>query len=165
MRNTNRTIQIFVIAAVLLAALGIGVCIKQFRMQDTGTDSEFGLTMPDELRRLNHRNLSSEERAKLRKQREQMLEKMENLTEEEKKKFRAQMRKRFNVEGQRDKPMFFELSEQEKERLRLRWQEPNEQREALKFMRRPVSETEQQGEQLQQPAEQQESEESETTVE
>lgn len=161
MRNTNRTIKVLVIAAVLLAALGIGVCIKQFRMQDTGTDGESGLTIPDELHRLNHHNLSSEERAELREQREQMLEKMANLTEEEKEKFRAQMREKFDVRGQRNRPMFSELPEQERERLRRRWQEPNEQREAIKFMRRQ----EQQEEQLQQPTEEEDSEESEMTVE
>jgi hypothetical protein len=151
MKQSGTTvIFVLVCVGVLVAAFAIGICIRGIRFggaENEPTTATVPEKSPSELERerIQAKRMpgggidrggdpSPEERAKLVEQREGMRERFENMTEEEKEKFRTQMRERFGGrrrDGGRD--MGSELSEEDRtkmreevEQLRAKWEEMSE---------------------------------------
>ena len=155
MKKSGKTILfVLVCIGVLVAAFGIGTWIKEIRFSGAENESETAAVpekSPGELesrlaqaRRMpgsggmdRGGDLSPEERAGLVEQRSGMREQFENMSDEEREKFRAQMRDRF---GGRQRDMGPQLSEEdgtkmreEIEALRAGWEEMSEEeREAAR---------------------------------
>jgi hypothetical protein len=130
MKKSGTTI-IFVIVCiiVLVAAYGIGLCIKKARFSGAKKESTVAAKpekSPGEIesRRAQVRQMpgngemdksSPEERAALVEQREGMRQRFENMTDEEREAFRAQMRERF---GGRRRDSGLQLSEEDRAKMR-----------------------------------------------
>ncbi|OHB83344.1 MAG: hypothetical protein A2Z38_09965 [Planctomycetes bacterium RBG_19FT_COMBO_48_8] len=133
---------------MLVAAFAIGICIRERRFSGVKNESQTAKApekSPGELGRDPARarrmpgsggmdtgsDLSPEARAALVEQRSGMREQFENMSDEEREKFRAQMRERFS--GRR-RDMGPQLSEEDRtkmreeiEELRARWEEMSEE--------------------------------------
>ncbi len=128
MRQLNIVFLVIVVAVVLLAALGIGFFIRKIRLASE-TDQGYsrnvrdgvGTPLLDRGDRMAGPHLSDEEIAELREQREEIIEKMANLSEEEKEKFRAQIRERFRIRWLRDRSRSRKISQNEVAKLKERW--------------------------------------------
>ena len=159
MKQSGTTIVfVLVCVGVLVAAFAIGICIKKIRF---GAENE-SITAnapekstgelarnPAQARRMpgpggmgRGGELSPEQRTELVEQRAGMRERFENMTDEEKEKFRAQMRERF---GGRRRDMAPQLSEEDRakmikefEELRAKSEEMSE--EEREEARRKISE-------------------------
>ncbi len=141
MKFTNRVVSLIVIAAVLLAAGGVGLLIRRARIGNSqaGPEAVAGVDdassqSPMSPDRLDGRRTAGtpEERAKLKEQRAEILKKMESLTEEEKEQFRARVSARYSSRpaGRRG---YENLSPEQREEAVRRWQNMSEQeREALR---------------------------------
>jgi len=106
MKSSNTIVTVVVIAAVLIAAYGVGLLIQQARMGNspspTATDSNTAKSGQDPARpgpEGGQAKDSPEARAKIKEDHAKMIEKMEKATDEEKAKFREQIRER--VSGRR----------------------------------------------------------------
>lgn len=144
MKFSNKAVSLVVIAAVLLAAGGVGLLIRQARTGNSragaqpvagGEDTSSPPPLP--LQGLDRRGTADtpEDRAKLKEQRAQILKKLESLTEEEKEQFRARVSARYSSRpaGRRG---FQNLSPEQREEMARRWQDMSEQeREALRKQR------------------------------
>jgi hypothetical protein len=134
MKKSGTTIVfVIVCVGVLVAAFAIGICIRKIRF---GAENESITTAPgksaielarerEQARRVQGTGeiskageLSPEQRAELVQQRAGMRERFENMTEEEKEKFKAQMRERFG--GRRRGSMGPQLQLSEEDRAKLR---------------------------------------------
>jgi hypothetical protein len=148
MKKTGTTI-IFVIVCigVLVAAYGIGLCIKKIRLGETKNESVTAANpeksageieneqtqagqMPGVRGMDRERELSVEERTALVEQRAGLRERFEDMTDEEREEFRAQMRERF---GGRRRDSGPQLSEEDRAKmreeisaLRARWDQMTE---------------------------------------
>ena len=142
MKQSGTTIVfVLVCVGVLVAAFAIGICIRKVRFSETGNESVTA-TAPEkspielERERVQARrmpgsggmdrggDLSPEERTALVEQRAGMRERFENMTEEEREKFTAQMRDRFG--GRRrdmGREMGPELSEEDRTKMREEMEE------------------------------------------
>jgi hypothetical protein len=110
MKSSNTIVTVVVIAAVLIAAYGVGLLIHQARMGDSSSPAT---TDANSLQRGQEAAKSApapgsgqtkdspEIRAQVKESHAEMLEKMESATEEEKAKFKEQVRQR--VSGRRAK--------------------------------------------------------------
>ncbi len=160
MKHSGTTlIYVIVWASVLFASYVIGICIKEVRFNrarvasQSVTEAQVSseVQKPGEtdplLRELakrrpvpapegvtRERNLSPEDRAGLEEGRRGMRERLENMSEEEREQFRAQMRERFAGRRQEGGGMLQNLSEEERarfreemEELRGRWEEMSEE--------------------------------------
>jgi hypothetical protein len=135
MKQISTVTSVIVAVVVLLAALGVGLCIKEIRFKRAGVapgGDEVQSPMHGPGGRDRKPASSPEERAELKKQRSAMLERSENMSEEEKEKFRANMRERFS--GRRREGGFQRLSEEDRakmreemEKLRANWDEMSEE--------------------------------------
>ncbi len=105
MRRASAIVSVIVVVLVLLGALGVGLVIKHFRSAG-GADGEPAAN-PEKLvgeqpirpgYGANSRSSGSTEqqRAQIQQQRGDMLLKWENMSDEEREKFRDQMRRRFS---------------------------------------------------------------------
>jgi len=129
-------------AAVLLTALGVGFYIREARQKseagdETGAESggkqSGGSLIPGGVGRENLRNLSEQERARIVEERKKIAQRQANMSEEEKEKFRQQVRERFNVRRGGASERLPALSEEERARLREKWANMSEQeREQLR---------------------------------
>jgi hypothetical protein len=138
MKQSGKTIVfVLVCVGVLVAAFAIGICIRKMRFGGAGNES-VTTTAPEkspielERERVQARrmpdsggmnrggDLSPEDRATLVEQRAGMRERYENMSEEEKEKFRSQMRERF---GGRRREMGSELSEEDRAKMRVEMEE------------------------------------------
>lgn len=149
MKRSGTTIAfILVCIVVLVAAYGIGLCIRQIRLGSARNESVVAAKPETPAAGLESRqaqagqmpgagaadrggNLSAEQRTALTEQRAGMRERFENMTDEEREAFRAQMRERFS--GRR-RDMGSQLSEQDRAKmreeldaLRARWDQMSEQ--------------------------------------
>lgn len=150
MKQSGTTI-VFVIVCigVLVAAFAIGLCIREVRLSGAKNESATAVKSEKsagglESRQMQakqmtgapgmdrDRDLSPEERAALVERRAGMRERFENMTEEEREQFRAQMRERFG-DRRRDMGPQLQLSEEERakmrkeiEALRERWDQMSE---------------------------------------
>jgi len=144
--GTTRTFVIVCIV-VLITSLGIGLCIREIRFSGVKSKSAAASKPENSAAELKSRqaqamrtsgiegidkggDLSPEQKTVLAEQRAGMRERFENMTEEEKDAFRAQMRERF---GGRRREMGPQLSEEDRAKmreeidaLRARWDEMSE---------------------------------------
>ncbi len=144
MKQFNTIVSVVVAAAVLAAAWGIGVCIRQARFERAGIASSASADptirprpdgpMPGPGGPGRSAGLSAEERARLREQRARTIEEMGDMSEEERQQFRAQVRSRFDAGRQGGGRGFGELSEEERARrreqfesMRAGWENMSEQ--------------------------------------
>ena len=135
MKRSYRIAAVIIIA-VLLAALSIGLVIRQVRLHYARAAAEQNRRLASEKllpggRRVRQRT-TEEDRAKIKQEREQAIKKYASMSEQEKEKLYAQMRNdmqtRFDM-GSRPTT----LSEEERAKLVERWQNmTEEEREALK---------------------------------
>jgi len=154
MKQANTIVSVIVAVVVLLAAFGVGLCIKEIRFRRAGAKSEGpeiqtprlanaletdrpparpmpgpGGAGPERGAFQGQRGLSEDERAAMR-------ERFENMSPEEKEQFTAQMRERFGGRrrGGGGGDMFQNLSEEQRaqfreemEDLRARWEQMSEE--------------------------------------
>ncbi len=129
MKQSGTTIVfVLICVGVLVAAFAIGMCIRKIRLGNESVTTTASEKSPSELardraqaRRMSGSRgsnrdgeLSTEERAELVQQRAEMRERFENMTDEEREAFRAQMRERFG--GRRPPPL--QLSDEERAKMR-----------------------------------------------
>jgi hypothetical protein len=136
MKRSQTIVLIAVGAAVLITAVGIGFYIKEARRNKQG-GSEAGANVggehsvqsmiPPTVGREKFYNLSEEERAKIVEERKKATERWATMSDEEKQKFREQLRERFDISRQGDRGAGLTLSEEEKTKLRERWANMTEQ--------------------------------------
>jgi uncharacterized membrane protein len=128
MKQLNTVILVIFVAVVLLAALGIGFYIRNNKLASE-TDRVYSRNLRDSMGTplldrgdpIAGKNLSDEEIAELREQRKKIIEKMANLSEEEKEKFRAQIREGFRTRWLRDRSKSRKISPDEAAKLKGRW--------------------------------------------
>jgi hypothetical protein len=140
MKQPNTRTLAIVVVVVLLAALGAALCIRATRSGSAETDSGSTTAQrPTTRRPLNGPGgrdaasaLSPEERTALVEERAKMMERFENMSEEEKEKFRAEVRKKFAAK--RQESAVRNISEEERARLeaerikmRERWENMSEE--------------------------------------
>lgn len=160
MKKASILTSLVIAVVVLLASLGIGLCIREIRFRQAGVETKSekiqklgdvneskqervqGRPGPGPGGRDTQSALSPEERARLVEQREGMREQFENMSEQEREQFRAQVREKFG--GRRREGGFLNLSEEERtkfreemEKIRERWEEMSEEerQEAMAQMR------------------------------
>jgi len=132
MKQSGKSIVfVLVCIGVLVAAFAIGICIKEIRFGGAGKTAEVPEKSPVELAREREQarrmpdngqtstagDLSPEQRAELVEQRAAMRDRFENMTDEEREAFRAQMRERFSGR-RRDMGPQLNLSDEERAQLR-----------------------------------------------
>ena len=132
MKQSGKTILfVLVCIGVLVAAFGIGTWIKKIRFSEVKKESDTAAVAeksPSELESgrasarqmpgsggMDGGDLSPEQRTALADQRSGMRERFENMTDEEKEKFKTQMRDRF---GGRRRDMGPQLSEEDRAKMR-----------------------------------------------
>ena len=136
MKLSNTVVSTIVIAAVLLSVCVVGLLIRQARTgrseREPQTVAEANDTasqpkMATSLREPGARQTrdDAEQRARVKKEREQVLEKMGSLTEEEKQQFRERIRQRFS--SQRAGSQWTNLSPEEREQMLQKWQNVSEE--------------------------------------
>jgi len=109
MKHANTIVFVIVTAAVLLTAYGVGLLIRQARMQHAGhAGPEQHAGAPNDVTpsqataddygpgRGRRQRLGEKDPAEVKQERAEMLEKMSNLTEAEQEQFRQQVRERFS---------------------------------------------------------------------
>ncbi len=113
MKSSNTVVTVIVIAAVLIAAYGVGLLIHQARQGDSplpassGADAnsiESGTADSSQRPRPGQTKDTPEARAKLKEKRAEVLEKMESATEEQKAQFKEQVRERVGGRRSTEKP-------------------------------------------------------------
>lgn len=111
MKSSNTVVTVIVIAAVLIAAYGVGLLIHQARSGNSpgasGTDVnriESGTADSSQRPRPGQTKDTPEARAKLKEQRAEALKKMESATEEEKAKFKEKIREQVGGRRSTQKP-------------------------------------------------------------
>jgi len=150
MKQASILTSVVIAVVVLLASLGIGLCIREIRFRQAGIETKSGkLQKPGDVNDIEkgrtqispvpgpgggdrQRDLSPEDRTKIVEERAEVREQFENMSEEEKEKFRAQVREKFS--GRRREGGFQNLSEEQRarfreemEKLRERWDEMSEE--------------------------------------
>lgn len=106
MKSSNTVVTVVVIAAVLIAAYGVGLLVHRARTgnSSSGTSATEAneAQMREDTAKLSHgpgsgkKQDSPEMRAKLKEKRAETLEKMESATAEEKEQMRQEIRERFS---------------------------------------------------------------------
>lgn len=150
MKKASTITSVVIAVVVLLASLGIGLCIREIRFQRAGVETKseniqkLGDVNESKQERAQERPgpgpggsdrqsaLSPEERTGLVEERADMKKKFENMSDEEREQFRSQMRDRFG--SKRREGGFQNLSEEERakfkeemEKIRERWEEMSEE--------------------------------------
>jgi len=133
MKQSGTTIVFVLICiGVLVAAFAIGICIRNIRLGNESITTTAPEKSPIELAREReqarrmpgtegtgrNRELSPEQRAALGEQRAEMRERFENMTDEEKEAFQAQMRERFSGRRRGDMGPQLQLSDEERAKMR-----------------------------------------------
>jgi hypothetical protein len=136
MKQISTVTSVIVAVVVLLAALGVGLCVREIRFKRAGVapgGGEVQSPIHGPGGRDRKRAPSPEERAELVKERAAMLERSENMSEEEKEKFRTNVRERFSG-GRRREGGLQRLSEEDRtkmreemEKLRANWDKMSEE--------------------------------------
>ncbi|MHC4557611.1 MAG: hypothetical protein ACYS80_09940 [Planctomycetota bacterium] len=137
MKQISTITSVIIAVVVLLAALGIGLCIREIRLKRAGVASGGDeVQSPIPAPGGGERKLapSPEDRAKLVEERAELMERFENMSEEEREQFRAQTRERFAGRRPEGREGFQRLSEEERtkmreevEKMREGWEEMSEE--------------------------------------
>jgi len=122
MKRTSTMMTLIITGVVLLAALGVGLGIRGVRSRraaevERNREMARRREMPGYGGRAGTRELSTEDRARRREQREGMRERMANMSEEEREEFRAQMRERFGADPRGGRQRFRDLTPEQREKL------------------------------------------------
>jgi hypothetical protein len=142
--TTKMIVLVAVCGAALLAAVGAGLYIRQARLQRATAEPNDDSAMvngeedpskflPGQGLRGRKREFSPEQRAQRKKEREEIIKKMENMSEQEKEEFLAQMRQKFDRTRTRPRrPESLSQDEinelrQQFEGLRERWRNMSEE--------------------------------------
>ncbi|MHC4324423.1 MAG: hypothetical protein ACYSUX_09130 [Planctomycetota bacterium] len=128
MKKSGTTIVfVLVCIGVLVAAFAIGLGIRKIRLGGAETSTSPGVIDAHARRTSESSELSEEEKAAVEKERAGLREKFDNFSEEEKEKFRAQVRERFSGKRGDSGP---QLSDEDRakmreefEALRANWQD------------------------------------------
>jgi len=148
-QSGTTTVFVVVCVAVLLGSWGIGLCIRQVRFRNAGIESKAGTEpqMSSEIRKPTGAGGPESKRAEMtqfrperrpipggegrggpfgdlsEEERERRRERFENMSEEEKQEYRAQMRERIGGRQPQGDDRFGDLSEEERARLREEMEE------------------------------------------
>ena len=150
MKQHSAIISVVAAVVVLAAAWGIGRCIRGVRLQRAGAVNSPKITQPGTKPGPERpipgpgpgrkQELSEQEKARLKEQRGRMIEETANMSEQEKEKFRAQVREKFSPSLPPDRQGFPQMSPEEKakmkeqfEKMKEKWDSMSEQeKEAFK---------------------------------
>jgi len=130
-KSGTTVIFVLICIGVLIAAFAIGICIRKIRLGNESTATTAPEKSPGELAREREQarrmpgpegtrrsgELSPEQRAELTEQRAEMRQRFENMSDEEREAFRAQMRERFSGR-RRDMDPQLQLSDEERAKMR-----------------------------------------------
>jgi len=138
MKHANTIVFVIVTAAVLLTAYGIGLLIRQARMQHAGAGRHTAAA-PNDMApteavaddygpgRGRRQRLAEEDPAKVKQERAETLEKMSNLTEPEQEQFRQQVRQRVSASGGGSAA---DLEREKRQQMLQKWQSMSEEEKA-----------------------------------
>lgn len=141
MKLSETIVSIIGTAVVLAGAFAIGLGIREVRSRRARVEPKV-TAEPDREQidekpapgpegRQAFQDLSPEERAKRREEREKMKEKMANMSEEEKEKFRAQMGEKFGAVRRGDRRRAPDLSPGQRARRAAEWEKMREKWESM----------------------------------
>ena len=116
MKRASAIISVVIIVAILLGALGVGLCVREFRCRRAQTESESATDL-DTQHMYTAGQASPEENAQPKDQRQTMRQRWENMSDEEKQQYMARIRERFDTGRQGQPNRFSSLSEDERARL------------------------------------------------
>ena len=130
MKHANTIVFVIVTAAVLLTAYGVGLLIRQARMQHVGSDQHAAAAPNDTASgpavaddygpgRGRRQRLAEKDPAQVKQERAEMLEKMSNLTEAEQEQFRQQVRQQFSSSGRGSAA---DLERERRQQMFQKWQ-------------------------------------------
>jgi|GEM_PF-1165155 len=141
MKQYSAIISVVAAVVVLAAAWGIGRYIREVRLQHaedvnspkttqpgTKPSPERPIPGPGPGRK---QELSEQEKARLKEQRGKMIEKADNLSEQEKEKFRAQVREKFSPSQPPDRQGFPQMSPEEMAKLKEQFEKMKEKWESM----------------------------------
>lgn len=131
MKYMNIVVSVIIVAAVLVAAYAVGLLVRHARMHDrqpgppaVATEDPATVKAMMEQQRPGGRRASTADAnmpAQIKAKREEMAEKMKNMTEEEKRRFtEEQVRSHLGAAGGRGR--FRELSPEERQKIMRQWQ-------------------------------------------
>lgn len=135
MKHLSTVTSIVIAVVVLLAAFGIGLGVREVRTwrAEVKSAEQIGPTNPTPPRVTRPgrgREPTQEQRAELKEQRGEMLERMANASEEEREQFRSEMRsrmQRFDAGQRQGRPGFRDRSPEEMARMRERFENMTEE--------------------------------------
>jgi len=142
MKQYSAIISVVAAAAVLAAAWAVGLGVREFRFRRARTIDSPKIGQPDRKPAPDRpmpgpggparkSELSAEQKAQLKQQKGKMIEEMGNLSEEQKEKFRAQVREKFSPSSPADKQGFPQMSAEEMAKLKEQWQKMKEKWESM----------------------------------
>jgi hypothetical protein len=131
-KSGTTVIFVLVCIGVLVAAFAIGICIRKIRLGNESVTTTIPEKTPTQLAREREQarrmpgagetrrnsELTPEQRAELVEQRAGMRQRFENMTDEEREAFRAQMRERFSGRRRGDMGPQLQLSDEERAKMR-----------------------------------------------
>jgi hypothetical protein len=130
MKLSNTVVSVIVIAAVLVSAYAMGLLIRQVRTgghvaqpPSAGNEAPAGAKVPHGPGEARTKD-TPQERTQLKEEKAQAIEKMSSLTEEQKEKFRSQVRQQ--VGGQRPSKGRQDLPPPQRQAPRIKVQSPSE---------------------------------------
>jgi hypothetical protein len=136
MKQPSTRTLVIVAVVVVLAGLGIGLCVRGIRSRhQSGSDK---VQDPAQIMSMpgsgggDVNDLSPEQRAELVEDRAQMMERFANMPEEEKEKFRAKVREKFAAKRQEGGPRSISEEdrtklEEERDKMRQIWESMSEE--------------------------------------
>lgn len=148
MKLSNTAITVIIAVAVVIAGLVVGFSVRHARSRNAGIQPQTAADAPQLVgsrpgpgygSQKAFPSLSPAERARIKQQRQKMLERMANMTDEEKKTFRAQIRDRFNDSRIADRERLRRLSKQERAILikqRQQWENMRAEWESMSGQQR-----------------------------
>jgi hypothetical protein len=142
MKQYSAIISVVAAAAVLAAAWGIGHYIREVRLRRAGAVSSPKIAQPDTKPGperptpgpggpARKPELSAEQKAQLKEQRGAMIEKSQNMSEQDKEKFRAQVREKFAPGSRADRQGFLQMPPEEMAKLKEQFEKIKEKWESM----------------------------------
>jgi len=141
MKQYSAIISVVAAVVVLAAAWGIGRYIREVRLQRAGAVNSPKIaqpgTKPGPERPMpgpgpgRKQELSEQEKARLKEQRGKMIENVESMSEQEKEKFRAQMREKFSPSLPPDRQGFPQMAPEEMAKLKEQFEKMKEKWESM----------------------------------
>lgn len=142
MKQYSAIISVVAAAVVLAAAWGIGRYIREVRLQRAGAADSPKIAHPGTKPAGPERpmpgpgpgrkqELSEQEKARLKEQRGKMIENVESMSEQEKEKFRAQVREKFSPSLPPDRQGFPQMAPEEMAKLKEQFEKMKEKWESM----------------------------------